>query len=104
MRLIVVRGQRVGRQYSMMLLERGVVGARSSCDCVLIEEPGVEPEQFELLQIDGRVYIRDLARHRHTLLDGLPIKEREPLESQALIGNSDCILRVIYDEPRRVPL
>ena len=103
-RLIVVRGRRVGHQYSLMLLERGVVGARSTCDCVLVDEPGVEAEQFELSQIDGRVYIRDLARQRHTLRDGLPIDGHEPLDSPTLVGNSDWILRVLYDEPRRVPL
>ena len=103
-RLIVVRGRRVGHQYSLTLLERGVVGARSTCDCVLVDEPGVEAEQFELLQIDGRVYVRDLAQQRHTLRDGLPINGRQPLDSQTLVGNSDWILRVIYDEPRRVPL
>ena len=88
----------------MTLLERAVVGARSTCDCVLVDEPAVEPEQFELRQLDGRVYIRNLALNRPTLVDGLPIEERHPLRQEVLIGNSNFILRMVCDEPRRVPV
>ena len=100
-RLVVVRGQQPGKQYSLTLLERAVVGTRSTCDCVLIEEPGVGAEQFELLQIDGNVYIRNLGTQANpTLMDGLPIEDKQRIQSEALVGTRDFIVRVIFGEGR----
>ena len=99
-RLIVVRGKKPGSQYSMTLLERSVAGARSSCDCVLIDEPGISPEQFELSQRDGHVFVRNLSTENPTLIDGLPIEDRQRIQSEALLGTRDFIVRVIFGEGR----
>ncbi|MDX1502439.1 MAG: VWA domain-containing protein [Thermoanaerobaculia bacterium] len=97
LRLIVVRGSKPGREYRIILQDRAVVGRRSTCDCVLVGEPTVEPEQFELLQRGGRVYVQDLASGTPTLLDGYPVEDRTPIESGDLIGTGDLILRVVFD-------
>jgi VWFA-related protein len=99
-RLIVVRGNKPGTQYSVTLLDRAVLGARSSCDCVLFGEPGVSPEQFELFQRDGHVFMRNLSETNPTLIDGLPADGRQRIQTEALIGTRDFIVRVIFGEGR----
>jgi len=99
-RLIVVRGKNPGSQYSVTLLESAVAGARSTCDCVLIEEPGISPEQFELSQRDGNVFVRNLSTDNPTLIDGLPIEGGQRIQSEALLGTRDFIVRVIFGEGR----
>ena len=57
-RLVVIRGSRQGKQYNVMVKGKAVVGTRSDSDCVLLDEPGVDPHQFEL-EFDGvKLYIR----------------------------------------------
>jgi hypothetical protein len=100
-RLIVVRGAKPGRQYALTLFQNAVVGSRSTCDCVLVD-PGVAPTQFELLQHDGRVYVRNLAGTNPTLVDGLALTEQHPMKSGALVGNRDFIVRIVYEEARPI--
>jgi hypothetical protein len=100
-RLIVVRGTKPGRQYTLTLFKNAVVGSRSTCDCVLVD-PGVAPKQFELLQHDGRVYIRNLTITNPTLVDGLNLTERYPMKSGSLVGNRDFILRIVYEDARPI--
>ena len=78
-----------------------MVGARSTCDSVL-NDAGVAPEQFELLQRDGRVYIRNLAGSNPTLVDGLALTEQHPLKSGSLVGNRDFIVRIVYEDARPI--
>jgi hypothetical protein len=99
-RLLVVRGKKPGQQYSVTLLEKAVVGARSTCDCVLFDEPGVAPEQFELYQTDGQVFIKNLSEGNPTLIDGLPIESQHRIQSEALVGTHSFIVRVIFGEGR----
>ncbi len=99
-RLIVVRGKNPGKQYSVTLLEKAVVGVRSTCDCVLFDEPGVSPEQFELYQMDGHVFLRNLSKDNPTLVDGLPTENQHRIQSEALVGTRDFIVRVIFGEGR----
>lgn len=99
-KLIVVRGQKQGKQYNVTLLDKAVVGARSTCDCVLYDEPGVSPEQFELCQIDGYVFMRNLSTENPTLVDGLPTESQQRIQSEALVGTRDFIVRVIFGEGR----
>ncbi len=97
LRFVVVRGSRPGRQYRLMLQDRAVVGSRSSCDCVLADEPNIAPTQFELTQDIGQIYIRNLSDDYPTLLDGLPIGDHQVLKSDDLIGTREVILRVVLD-------
>ncbi len=97
LRFVVVRGSRPGRQYRLMLQDRAVVGSRSSCECVLADEPNIAPAQFELTQDIGQIYIRNLADDHPTLLDGLPIGDHQVLKSDDLIGTREVILRVVLD-------
>ncbi len=99
-RLIVVRGGKPGKQYSVTLLDRAVVGTRSTCDCVLYGEPGIAPEQFELCQIDGHVFMRNLSIENPTLVDGLPTESQQRIQSEALVGTRDFIVRIIFGEGR----
>lgn len=99
-RLVVVRGKKPGTQYSVTLLDRAVLGARSTCDCVLYGEPGVSPEQFELSQRDGHVFMRNLSEDNPTLIDGLPADGRQRIQSEALIGTREFIVRIIFGEGR----
>ena len=100
-RLVVVRGEKPGKQLTLTLFKNTVVGSRSTCDCVLTD-PGVAPEQFEIVQLDGRVYIRNLAGTNPTLVDGEALTEKSPLKSGALVGNRDFILRIVYEDARPV--
>ena len=93
-------GSKPGKQYSLTLLEKAVVGARSTCDCVLVDEPGVSPEQFELYQMDGHVFIRSLDTDNPTLVDGLPTESPHRIQSEALVGTRDFIVRIIFGEGR----
>jgi Mg-chelatase subunit ChlD len=100
-RLVVVRGEKPGRQFTLTLFQNSVVGSRSTCDCVLTD-PGVAREQFELFQLDGRVFIRNLDGSNPTLVEGEALTERSPLKSGALVGNRDFILRIVYEDARPV--
>lgn len=99
-RLIVVRGRRPGHTYSLTLLERAVVGSRSTCDCVLVDEPGIAAEQFEFYQMDGHVFIENLSERNPTLVDGLPTEHQHRIQSEALVGTREFIVRVIFGEGR----
>lgn len=95
-RLIVVRGSRRGRQYAVEVTRAAVVGRRSDCDLVLSDEPGIEPQQFELTYDSGALYVRDLAEHNPTLLGGQPVAGKTRVDSDALLGTGSTILRVVY--------
>jgi hypothetical protein len=92
----VLRGSHRGKEYEVTLANTAVVGARSSCDCVLSEERDLAPQQFELMQRDRRVMIRNLAEAPPTLLNGLALDDWQPLKSNDLVGTGDTILRVVY--------
>ncbi len=96
-RFVVVRGSRPGRQYRMLLQDRAVIGARSDCDCVLAEEPGTAPRQFELFQQKGAVYVRNLAESNPTLLDGVPIDGAQLVHNEDLLGTREMILRFVCE-------
>jgi hypothetical protein len=63
---------------------------------VLSEERDLAPQQFELMQRDRRVMIRNLAEAPPTLLNGLALDDWQPLKSNDLVGTGDTILRVVY--------
>lgn len=95
-RLIVVRGSRRGKQYSFVVHDSAVVGKRSSCNCVLAEESGIDAEQFELIHEDGGLFIRNLSEHLPTLISGGPINGKLRLTSNTLIGTGDTVLRIVF--------
>lgn len=95
-RLIVVRGSRKGRQYSFVVVDRAVVGKRSDCDCILTDETGIDQAQFELLQADGGLFIRNLSERLPTLVSGRPLAGRIRLASDTLIGTGDTVLRIVF--------
>ena len=96
-RLIVIRGSRQGRQYNLMIKGRGVVGSRSDCDCVLIDETDIEPQQFELYFDGIKVLIRNLSETHPTLINGQTITGRTEISSNTLIGTDATILRLVYE-------
>jgi VWFA-related protein len=97
-RLIVVRGSRKGRQYTIPMPagERAVVGKRSTCDCVLGEEGGIDAVQFELLNEGGDIHILNLSNRMPTLLAGQPLDDKTRLQSDALVGTGETILRIVF--------
>ena len=97
-RLIVVRGSRKGRQYTLAIAggERAVVGKRSTCDCVLGEEGGIDAVQFELLNEGGDIHILNLSNRMPTLLAGRPLDDKTRLHSDALVGTGETILRIVF--------
>ena len=95
-RLVIVRGSRRGRQYSFVVAENAVVGKRSTCDCVLTDETGIDAEQFELLHEEGGLFIRNLSQHLPTLISGGPIRGKIRLTSDTLIGTGDTVLRIVF--------
>ncbi len=99
-RLVVVRGKQPGRSYNITLLEKALIGSRSTCDCVLIDEPGTSPEQFQLYQMDGHVFIKNLSNENPTLVDGLPTEPQQRLQSESLVGTREFIVRIIFGEGR----
>ncbi len=94
--MIVVRGSRKGRQFSFVVKDRATVGKRSDCDCVLAEEAGIDPIQFELIHQGGKLYIENLSDHKPTLVDDEPITSRLHLSSDTLIRAGDTVLRIVY--------
>lgn len=96
-RLVVVRGSRKGKEYRLTLEDRAIVGSRSTCDCVLADEEGVAAEQFELVQKDSHVFLRNLATSNPTRMGGHAVQDLKRLRSNDLIGTSEMILRVILD-------
>ena len=96
-RLVVVRGSRKGKEYRLTLEDRAVVGARSTCDCVLTDEEGVAPEQFELVQKDNHVLLRNLATTNPTRMGGHAVQDLRRIRSNDLVGTAEMILRVILE-------
>ena len=95
-RLVVLRGSRQGREYAVTLESSAVVGARSSCNLVLSDERGIAPRQFELAQRERRVMIRNLAKNRPTLLNGMELNDWSPVKSNDLVGTGETIFRMVY--------
>ena len=95
-RLIVLRGSRPGKEYSLTLGSSAVIGSRSTCELVLTDEREVAARQFELAQQDRRVMIRNLTATAPTLLNGLAIIDWELLKSNDLVGTGETILRIVY--------
>jgi hypothetical protein len=95
-RLIVVQGSRKGRQYSFVIDDRAVVGRRSSCDCVLAEETGIDAVQFELIHEDDTLYIENLSDRLPTLVTGQPLTDKLPLSSDTLIGTGETVMRIVF--------
>ncbi len=96
-RLVVVRGSRKGKEYRLTFRDKAVVGARSNCECVLTDEVGISPEQFELTQGDGQVFLRNLAPSNPTRMGGHAVLQARRLRSGDLVGTSELILRVILE-------
>jgi hypothetical protein len=92
----VVQGSRKGRQYSFVVEDRAVVGRRSSCDCVLAEETGIDAVQFELLNEDDGLFIDNLSDRLPTLVTGEPLTDKLPLTSDTLIGTGETVLRIVF--------
>lgn len=95
-RLVVVRGSRTGRQYSLVVKDRAVVGRRSDNDCILAEETGIEPVQFELIHEDGDLFIENLSNRTPTLIGGHPLTTKLRLTSDTLVGTGETVLRIVF--------
>jgi VWFA-related protein len=95
-RLIVVRGSRKGRQYSFVVRERAVVGKRSSNDCVLAEENGIDAVQFELFHERGELFIENLSDRLPTLIAGHSLTGRVRLDNDTLLGTGETVLRLVF--------
>jgi hypothetical protein len=97
-RLVVVRGSRKGRQYTIPMPagERAVVGRRSTCNCVLGEETGIDAVQFELSNEGGEIHILNLSNRMPTLLEGHPLDDKTRLPSDALVGTGETVLRIVF--------
>ena len=97
-RLVVLRGRSKGKQYRVLLREQLIVGSRTTADLVLAGEANVAPEQFELTQQKGDIYIANLAEDKPTLVNGHELEERQLLRAGDLVGNGDIILRVVLGD------
>ncbi len=92
----MVRGSRKGRQYSFVVRERAVVGKRSSNDCVLAEENGIDAVQFELFHEHGELYIENLSDRLPTLIAGHSLTGRVRLDNDTLLGTGETVLRLVF--------
>ncbi|MCB1058413.1 MAG: VWA domain-containing protein [Acidobacteria bacterium] len=97
LRLIVVRGSHKGREYRLRLDDRATVGKRSSCDCVLVEEETIAPEQFALERRGGEIWIRDLSGRGSTRVGGRPLAGERQVTTGDLVGNQETILRLVVE-------
>ena len=92
---MVVRGSRKGRQYSLVVDDRAVIGKRSDNDCVLAEETGIDAVQFELIHEGGDLYIENLSNKTPTLIGGHPLTTKLRLTSDTLVGTGETVLRMV---------
>lgn len=97
-RLVVLRGLNKGKQHRVLLRDQLIVGSRTTSDLVLAGETNVAPEQFELSQEKGDIYIANLAEDKPTLVNGHELEERQLLRAGDLVGNGDVILRVVLGD------
>ena len=92
--LTVVRGAGgEGAEHRFLLRRSGVLGSGPASDFT-IADAGLAAEQVELVQEEGAVWARNLARGKPTLLNGAPLTERKALASGDLVGTRDFIARV----------
>lgn len=73
-----------------------MVGRRSSNDCVLAEETGIDAVQFVLLHEDGELFVENLSDRQPTLVEGHPLTGKVRLDSNTLIGSNETILRIVF--------
>ncbi len=73
-----------------------MVGKRSDCDCVLAAESGIDATQFELVNEEGGLSIRNLSDRLPTLITGRPIEGEARLTSNTPIGTGETILRIVF--------
>lgn len=97
-RLVVLRGRNKGKQYRVLLRDQLIVGSRTTADLVLAGEANVAPEQFELSQKKGDIFIANLAEDKPTLVNGHELEEQQLLRAGDLVGNGDIILRVVLGD------
>ncbi len=96
-RLVTVRGIQKGKQYRAIVRESLSVGARSSNDVVLVDEPGAPPELLRIVQDEYRLQLQ--AGDKQTVLcNGLPPEAGDELRSGDLIGTRDLIFRIVLDD------
>ncbi|MEM7048690.1 MAG: VWA domain-containing protein [Acidobacteriota bacterium] len=94
-RFVVLRGSRKGKEYRLLLRNKATIGSRSTCDLVLADEEDIAAEQFELVQLDRQVFIRNLAERAPTLVNGLTLSEGQTLKTNDLVGTRGTIFRTV---------
>lgn len=97
-RLIVVRGSTPGQLYQFELGRSGVVGKSPQVACTLEKERLDDPELFELSQREGKVWFKNMGGTQPTLLNGQSVDGEFPLKKGDLVGTSEMILRIEFDD------
>jgi VWFA-related protein len=96
-RLLEVRGYNAGQVYHLQLGDRLLIGRRQDCALALTHDESVSSQHCELLQVSGRMIIKDLQSMNGTEVNGIAIHGRHRLESGDTITVGDTELRITFE-------
>ena len=98
-RLAVVAGKERGRVYDLRLTKPLVIGRDKRCDLVL-EDPRVSERHCEVALSNNSIMLYDLDSKNRTYVNGVPIRDRQKLETEdcLLLGETELRLHFNADE------
>jgi transcriptional regulator with GAF, ATPase, and Fis domain len=90
----VVSWTHEGREWSLALAERTIVGSSTGSGIVL-RDPGVSRIHAELEPSDRGVWVRDLASRNGTFVEGMQIQSaRVPDNTRVRVGSTELLIRI----------
>jgi hypothetical protein len=93
----VVHGATRGQQFALVLAgDPLIAGSAPDCDVVLERDRDVADRHFELRNLDGAVYAKNLAPVARTRLNGVPLSGQMRVADGDLLGAGSTDLRVRF--------
>ncbi len=99
-RLIVVGGEAANREIEMT--QPAIIGRGRECT-IRVQHSLVSRLHCEILEREGRLFVRDLQSLNGTFVNNFRIQEEEPLMPEQLLTIGNITFRVAYDLVRSGP-
>ncbi len=111
LKLLIVHGERPGKSLEARMVrhhpepgdrdqdeERAVIGRRPSCTLTLLGDESVSGEHCLLRWSRGRMTVQDLDSRNGTLLNGIAVQGRHPVESGDTLQLGQSQYRILFEE------
>lgn len=96
LKLTIVTGLEKGKIYHLQLVERLAIGRAANCDLILDDDVEISAQHAVLVQLNGKVKLRDLNSTNGSLVNGVPTHNDYPLRSGDLLVFGRTELRIEF--------